>query len=485
MLTLKKPKDRLRWLFFAALFLAVFLPNVGEAASVTFKDLARYQWEDGKKAIQVMSQSRIINGYPDGTFRPAEPITRQQAAKIIAMSLGLQPAPASFTDVPKGPSYIGALQQAGVVSGDQQGRYRPGDHLTRAQLAKMIVLGYGLQMKQEPKLKDVKNDDLGKYVRIAASNGVMTGYEDGTFRPNQPVKRDQAAVMIHRAMRLVGDDRPLPNEPGDSPDAGKPDDDKDSGEQPGSGNEPGSGDDSGEGEVPPPGDNTGGKLFRLFVDAGHGGEDPGAMGKLADGSQIREKEINLDIANEIARIFRTEYVGVEVAMSRSDDTFVMLSERTRQANEWGADYFVSIHVNSAASPSASGFETYIYNGPVSAETVEKQRIIHQVIVDKLGLKDRGMKRANFAVLRESKMPAILIENLFISNPADAALLSDPQFRKQLARAIVEGIAKAWNLQKKKTSAEFSNDNMNNQHLPESEQSQPVNDATESSVDDAA
>lgn len=407
----------------------------GTGASLPFKDLARYQWDDGKVAIQAMSRTKIINGFPDGTFRPSELITRRQAAKIVAMAVGLPAAPANFVDVEPGLSYIGALQQAGIVSGDQQGRFRPDDHLTRAQLAKMIVLAYGLEMKAEPELSDVPDTDLGRFVRIAASNGIMTGYEDGTFRPNQPVKRDQAAVMIYRAMQLAGG--------GQAPDDGE---DVGSGEDGGQETDDGTGlpdADPGWWSGTPAWSEQ--RPFRLFIDAGHGGEDPGAIGTLPDGSPIREKDINLDIALEIARIFREEYAYVDVKMSRSDDTFVQLKERSRQANEWGANYFVSIHVNSIDKPNVDGFESYIYNGPVTLETEEKQRIIHQYIVEKMGFRDRGPKRANFAVLRESKMPAILLENLFISNPKEAALLNDPAFRQRLARVTAEAIALAWNV----------------------------------------
>lgn len=411
-----------------------------------FKDMARYQWEEGKKAIQAMSRAKIINGFPDGTFRPSEQITRRQAAKIVAMAVKLPAAPANFIDVEPGLSYIGGLQQAGIVSGDENGRFRPDDSLTRAQLAKMIVLAYGLEMKAEPKLSDVPNTDLGQYVRIAASNGVMTGYEDGTFRPNLPVKRDQAAVMIYRAMQLAGGGQ-APGEGADGQDGQ------------GEGSDDGQGVEGGAGS-PDAGNGTGPghqgwsieRPFRLFVDAGHGGEDPGAIGKLANGNKIQEKDITLDIALEIARIFREEYAFVEVMLSRSEDIYIMLQERSRQANEWGADYFVSIHVNANDKASANGFESYIYSGPVSQETVDKQRIIHQIIVEKMGFRDRGMKRANFAVLRESRMPAILLENLFITNPGEAAQLNDPAFRKRLARAIAEAIATAWQVPRKTVAA---------------------------------
>ena len=116
-----------------------------------------------------------------------------------------------------------------------------------------------------------------------------------------------------------------------------------------------------------------------------------------------------------------------------------------QANEWGANYFVSIHVNSIDKPNVDGFESHIYNGPVTPETEEKQRIIHQYIVEKMGFRDRGPKRANFAVLPGVRRCGHFAGKLFISNPTEAALLNDPAFRQRLARVTAEAIALAWNV----------------------------------------
>ncbi|QOR84762.1 N-acetylmuramoyl-L-alanine amidase [Geobacillus stearothermophilus] len=137
---------------------------------------------------------------------------------------------------------------------------------------------------------------------------------------------------------------------------------------------------------------------------------------------------------------------MEVHYTRTDDRFLELSERVAIANKLKADYFVSIHINAGGG---TGFESYVYNGNVSAATVAYQNVIHQEIMKAIGnVKDRGKKRANYAVLRETKMPAILTENLFIDNPNDAAKLKSEQFLLQVAYGHVIGLEKAFGLKKK-------------------------------------
>jgi len=179
---------------------------------------------------------------------------------------------------------------------------------------------------------------------------------------------------------------------------------------------------------------------KIFIDPGHGGRDPGAV---ANG--LREKDLTLAIAKECNRVLNEEYEGVQTKMSRTGDTYPSLSARTKAANDWGADYFVSIHINAGGG---TGFESYIFNGTVSSKTKEYQKKVHQVIAAGDGWADRGMKRANFAVLRETRMSALLTENGFIDRKEDAAKLKDPAFLKKLGRLHAEGIAKAFGLRKK-------------------------------------
>ena len=120
---------------------------------------------------------------------------------------------------------------------------------------------------------------------------------------------------------------------------------------------------------------------KIFIDPGHGGSDPGAV---ANG--LREKDLTLAIAKECNRVLNEEYEGVQTKMSRTGDTYPSLSARTKAANDWGADYFVSIHINAGGG---TGFESYIFNGTVSSKTKEYQKKVHQVIAAGDGWADRG------------------------------------------------------------------------------------------------
>ncbi|KYD09650.1 N-acetylmuramoyl-L-alanine amidase [Saccharococcus caldoxylosilyticus] len=185
-------------------------------------------------------------------------------------------------------------------------------------------------------------------------------------------------------------------------------------------------------------------MVKIVIDPGHEGVgnalDPGAV---ANG--LKEAELTLKIAKHIYDML-SEYEGVQLKLTRTGNQSLSLSQRAKMANEWGADFFLSIHINAGGG---TGFETYIYNGNVSQATIAYQNVIHQEILKAIGnVKDRGKKRANYAVLRETKMPAILTENLFIDNANDAAKLKSDQFLQQIAYGHVQGIVKAFGLKKK-------------------------------------
>src|SRR5690625_2384935 len=166
-------------------------------------------------------------------------------------------------------------------------------------------------------------------------------------------------------------------------------------------------------------------VVKIFIDPGHGGQDPGASGH-----GLKEKNVVLEIALRVADVLTKNYLGVDVQLSRTADTFIELEERASQANAWGADYFVSIH-NNAFNGSAHGFESYIYNDNVSQTTKDKQKDVHQYISSSLNVNDRGMKDANFSVLRNTSMTAILLELLFIDNKAETNKLGSTQFKNKL------------------------------------------------------
>lgn len=178
----------------------------------------------------------------------------------------------------------------------------------------------------------------------------------------------------------------------------------------------------------------------VVLDAGHGGSDPGASG-----NGLKEKDINLAVTKEVGKILSDE--GIRVAYTRNDDSFVALGDRPNIANMYNASIFVSIHCNSNISSSPSGTETYCYY-PLSDPNLYIQKDerynlalrIQQEMIAALGLNNRGVKQANFQVLRQTDMPSALVEMAFISNPSDAALLAQGSVQKQAAKAIAKGIS---------------------------------------------
>ncbi|TYS17947.1 sporulation protein [Rossellomorea vietnamensis] len=175
----------------------------------------------------------------------------------------------------------------------------------------------------------------------------------------------------------------------------------------------------------------------IIIDPGHGGSDPGAIY-----GNAMEKTYNLTIALRVRDYLQANFDG-SFLMTRTNDTTVSLSERSNFANSRNADFFLSIHNNAAGG---TGFESYIYNGTVPEQTKNYQNSVHNEIMSsikqKYGIKDRGKKRANFHVLRETEMSSILLEVLFIDNPDDLKLLNDPLFIPDVSAAIAKGVAKA-------------------------------------------
>ncbi|RSD28400.1 N-acetylmuramoyl-L-alanine amidase [Mesobacillus subterraneus] len=186
--------------------------------------------------------------------------------------------------------------------------------------------------------------------------------------------------------------------------------------------------------------------MKLYLDAGHGGSDPGAQG-----NGLREKDLTLDIALKIRSILQNGYVNIEVRMSRTSDITKSMRERTDEANAWGADFYLSIHIN-AFNGAAQGYEDFIYSGlSDSSATARYRDIIHAEVMKLNQLNDRGKKKADFHVLRESSMDAMLSENGFIDNTRDANLMKQDSWLSDVAQGHANGIARAFNLTPKQNS----------------------------------
>ncbi len=171
----------------------------------------------------------------------------------------------------------------------------------------------------------------------------------------------------------------------------------------------------------------------VAIDPGHGGFDPGAVGP----NGLKEAHVNLAVALKVAEKLRK--AGVEVKLTRTSDVFIDLQPRCDIANSFGADYFVSIHCNSAGTPEAKGTETYCYKFGGKGEILAKA--IQAELIAATGRANRGVKTANFYVLRQTNMPAALTELAFISNPEEERLLGSPDYQEKCATAIARGIGK--------------------------------------------
>ncbi|OUM96730.1 MAG: hypothetical protein A9Z00_03880 [Thermobacillus sp. ZCTH02-B1] len=170
--------------------------------------------------------------------------------------------------------------------------------------------------------------------------------------------------------------------------------------------------------------------FKVVIDAGHGGKDPGAPS--VNGRY--EKEFNLAVALKVYKLLEQDEL-VTPYLTRSEDVFVDLYERARYANRIGADLFISIHANRITKSSVTGVETY-YNRPESKTLAD---VMHRRLLKATGLADRSVRTANFVVIRETTMPAVLLECGYLSNANDAKLLFTESVQDRIAAEIVAGI----------------------------------------------
>jgi len=217
------------------------------------------------------------------------------------------------------------------------------------------------------------------------------------------------------------------------------------------------------------------RLRKVVIDAGHGGKDPGTVGK-----KVKEKDVALGVALKLGRYIHENYKDVEVIYTRSTDVFIELYRRAQIANENHADLFISIHCNGTKSPQAKGTETWVMGLHKSAQNLEVARMENAAILkednysqydgfdpqspeatiifslyqnsyldqsldlaskvqkqfkERLKLGDRGVKQAGFWVLYKTTMPGILVETGFLSNPDDEKFLATQTGQEQIAYSV--------------------------------------------------
>jgi N-acetylmuramoyl-L-alanine amidase len=177
----------------------------------------------------------------------------------------------------------------------------------------------------------------------------------------------------------------------------------------------------------------------VVLDPGHGGFDPGAIGVAG----TEEKEVNLDVALRLEGLLKQE--KVKVVLTRSGDKFVSLRKRWKLANKRRAALFVSLHCNAHTGRNRpEGLETYYWH----SQSEELARMVHSKVLLLLKIKDNDVRVSNFVVVRNTSMPAILVEMGYIDHREEETLLRNSDFRQRMAEALKEGILeymKAYNL----------------------------------------
>lgn len=215
------------------------------------------------------------------------------------------------------------------------------------------------------------------------------------------------------------------------------------------------------------------KIGKVVIDPGHGGHDVGTIGATG----LLEKDVTLDIAKRLGSLVE-EKLGSQVVLTRTDDVYLSLEQRTALANLHKADLFISIHANSSPSKAATGIETYYLNFTSSPEAMEvaarenasSQRSVSELsdLIKKIALqdkidesrefaakvqsalfqgitragnrtRDRGVRKAPFIVLIGAQMPSILTEVGFLSNTREEGLLKKPDYRQKIAESLLRGI----------------------------------------------
>lgn len=174
--------------------------------------------------------------------------------------------------------------------------------------------------------------------------------------------------------------------------------------------------------------------MKICVDAGHGGDDPGAIGTTP--FRLEEKRVNLDIARLLEE--ELEARGQWVVMTRRRDRAVGLPARAAFANRLGAERFVSVHANAAATAAARGMEVFHFPGSAAGRRLAES-VLNALLAAFPKHSDRGVKEANLAVLRLTTMPGVLVETEFLTNPTQLRFLADPANQQLLAVAIADGI----------------------------------------------
>jgi N-acetylmuramoyl-L-alanine amidase len=184
-----------------------------------------------------------------------------------------------------------------------------------------------------------------------------------------------------------------------------------------------------------------GSSTTVVIDAGHGGHDRGGI----PGQRIAEKEMTLDVAQRLKKVLAGD--GYRVIMTRENDVFVPLGTRIAIANSYRNAIFVCVHFNSAKRTGADGIETYFYD----RDSLPLASAVHHFVAGGAPSPNRGVRRRGYFVLRRARVPAVLVECGFLTNPNEAAYISNSSYRQKLAEEIAAGVRQRSNVRSSTSS----------------------------------
>lgn len=441
--------------------------TISSSEGTIFSDIPTDYW--AKNEIEFLYNRSIIQGYEQGgglLFRPKEPVTRAQAAKMLMKALGEEEktvSNAKFKDVPADHWAAGWIELAvekGIFTGYPDGTFHPNDRLKRSQMSKIIAIAFSLPTVSANEKTNVFTDVNSShwaypYVMKLYYNGISNGSQN-KFMPEAYITRDQFSAFLARAMdeqfrlpvtRSVIAQGQVTAQSLNVRSAGNA-------------NAAILGklsygtvvnvyEINGYWAKISYGNlngyvhksylklqNTNGNVLQgriIAVDAGHGGTDPGTIGNGA-----YEKNIVLAVAKKLKE--KLEKSGVKVIMTRESDTYPTLQQRVEIAKQNYAELFVSIHVNSGSS-AASGTETYYdtSTNPNGYESYLLAKEIQSQIVANASMVDRGVKNNSFYVIRYNTVPSVLVELGFITNSDDVKKLTADDYQNIFAESIYNGI----------------------------------------------
>ncbi len=437
-----------------------------ETLAADFEDLPK----DHKNytAVTELVEMGVVAGYEDGTFRPDNEITRTEFCALLARTLGFdketyQVEKVPFDDVKDdywGIAFISFCYEKGLINGMGDGTFAPAAKVTYEQVIKMAVCAVGAQ--DEELLKDGEKW-YAPFLRTAEKYELI---ENVNAKAGKNAMRSDCAQVVYNAIGTGLIEKLQPDtekEPEAEEETEKDSEDSD-GEDEDKTDEPADDEELTEEEKAEIEQNEiWDKVFAkkdfsvvktIVVDAGHNyeGMDTGARNEKLD---VHEEDVTWQIADKLAAYLEEKGYNVvrtrETQKSSIGNTSVTdsLKARVNMAHEKEADLFISIHCNVGGG---KGTETYCFSKGGYAYSLAK--LIQGNITDKTGLYDRGVKSSGFYVIKNTRMPAVLVETAFMDNAADVEVLTTEDGQKKIAMAIADAVHEYATVEAKKVKEEL-------------------------------